>query len=202
MKLRLFGTAVEVSYTLICAAALCVISGFYKTFVYCAAAVVIHESGHLFAMRLTGKFPKRIKISLFEINISDAQRHKRGSLENAFIIFFGPFANFICFIVCYLLYLKGNEISGRFALANLSVGCLNSLPVMTLDGGQLLHILLCKRTNANKAEKIVNVLTVVILIPLAAAGFIMLFRSKYNFSLLFVSGYLVLSLIMRNKSYY
>ncbi len=202
MKLKLCQTYIEVSFTLICAVAVCVISELYKSLIYCISAVIIHEAGHLAAMRLTGKFPERIKISLFEIDISDSQRHTRSERENALIIFFGPAANFICFIVCYLLYLNGSEIFGRFAPANLSVGCFNSLPVITLDGGQLLHILLCKKLSADKAGKIIDILTAAVLVPLAAAGFVVLFQSKYNFSLLFVCGYLILSLIMRNKSYY
>lgn len=202
MKLRLFNLRLEISFALICAAAVCVITGIYKTFLYCAAAVVIHESGHLAAMTIIDKFPERIKISLFEINISDANRHARPSKYNLLIIFFGPAANFICFIVCYLLYLKGNGIFLRTALTNLSVGCLNSLPVMTLDGGQLIYILLCKRLSAENAERIVDVMTLIIIIPLAAAGILLLFRSKYNFSLLFISIYLVMSLIFRKNRYY
>ena len=197
MKFKIFSTELEISFSLICAAAICVISGIYKTFLYCAAAIVIHEAGHLAAMSILGKFPKRIKISLFEINISDYQRHRRSNRDNLIIIFFGPAANFICFIVCYLLYLGGKEIFLSAALTNLSVGCLNILPVMSLDGGQLVYILLCKRHDPERAESIVDLLTVLILVPLASIGFILLFRSKYNFSLLFVCGYLVLSLLMK-----
>ena len=148
-------------------------------------------------MSILGKFPKRIKISLFEINISDYQRHRRSNRDNLIIIFFGPAANFICFIVCYLLYLGGKEIFLSAALTNLSVGCLNILPVMSLDGGQLVYILLCKSHDPERAESVVDLLTVLILVPLASIGFILLFRSKYNFSLLFVCGYLVLSLLMK-----
>ncbi|HCA04998.1 MAG TPA: peptidase M50 [Ruminococcaceae bacterium] len=202
MKLKLKKTELEISYILICAAAVCVISGIYKTVVYCVLAVVIHESGHLAAMKALGYFPKRIKISLFEINISDSNRQNRTARENLIIIFFGPAANFICFIACYLLYLVGKEIFLQAALTNLSVFCLNSLPVITLDGGQFLYILLCKKLEPAKAARIITVLTVIILIPLAAAGFLLLLRSKYNFSLLFVSVYLLMSLFMREDKYY
>ena len=187
MKLKIRQTEIEISYLLLCTA---------------AAAVVIHESGHLIAMKRIGYFPKRIKISLFEINIRDDSRQLRTAKENMLIIFFGPAANFICFLPAFLLYLIGTDRILPFAAANLSVGLFNLLPVMSLDGGQLLYILLSRRRTPGQAEKIVCRLTFICIFPLAALGFVVLFHSHYNFSLLFVCVYLVFSLITRQERYY
>ncbi len=202
MKLRLGATELELSYTLLCAAAVCVLSGLWSRFVWCAAAIAIHEGGHLLVMACSGYFPKRIKISLFAIDITDSARQQRSARENLRIIFFGPFANFICFLPSYLLYLIGIASILPFAAANLSVGLFNLLPVMSLDGGQLLYLLLCRRLPHEKAEKAVDVLTFALLLPLAALGLWVLLESKHNFSLLFVCAYLVLSLLLRDNRYY
>ncbi len=129
MKLHLRHTEVELSYTLLCLTAAAVLLSVTERFVWCALAIMIHESGHLLAMRRCGYFPKRIKISLFAIDITDSARQERTAAQNAFIIFFGPFANFVCFLCGYLLYLKGIVRSLPFAAANLSVGLFNSLPL-------------------------------------------------------------------------
>ena len=132
MKLKIRQTEIEISYLLLCTAAAAVILNVFQSFVYCAAAVVIHESGHLIAMKRIGYFPKRIKISLFEINIRDDSRQLRTAKENMLIIFFGPAANFICFLPAFLLYLIGTDRIFPFAAANLSVGLFNLLPVMSI----------------------------------------------------------------------
>ena len=162
---------------------------------------MIHESGHLLAMIKCGYAPEKIKISAFEIKIFDSKRQSRSEKQNFFIIFFFFAVNFICFIPFYLLYLLGNEFVLPFAISNLSVGMFNLLPVLSLDGGQLIFIILRQRVGADKAEKIVDIITFITIIPLAALGFIVLFESKYNFSLLFVCVYLIVSLLTRGNRY-
>ena len=201
MKLKIADVPVEISYTLICIAAVCVILNIFEGLVWCALAVIIHESGHLLAMLKCGHAPERIKISAFEIKIFDSKRQSRSEKQNFFIIFSGPAVNFICFIPFYLLYLLGNEFVLPFAISNLSVGMFNLLPVLSLDGGQLIFIILRQRVGADKAEKIVDIITFITIFPLAALGFIVLFESKYNFSLLFVCVYLIVSLLTRGNRY-
>lgn len=201
MKLKIADVPVEISYTLICIAAICIILNIFEGLVWCALAVIIHESGHLLAMLKCGHAPERIKISAFEIKIFDSKRQSRSEKQNFFIIFSGPAVNFICFIPFYLLYLLGNEFALPFAISNLSVGLFNLLPVLSLDGGQLIYIILRQRVGADKAERIVDIITFITIFPLAALGFIVLFDSKYNFSLLFVCVYLIISLLTRGNRY-
>ena len=201
MKLKIADVPVEISYTLICIAAICIILNIFEGLVWCALAVIIHESGHLLAMLKCGHAPERIKISAFEIKIFDSKRQSRSEKQNFFIIFSGPAVNFICFIPFYLLYLLGNEFVLPFAISNLSVGLFNLLPVLSLDGGQLIFIILRQRVGADKAERIVDIITFITIFPLAALGFIVLFDSKYNFSLLFVCVYLIISLLTRGNRY-
>lgn len=168
----------------------------------CSFAVVIHESGHLLMMLIFGSKPKKISISLFEIAINDESRQQRSDLQNFLIVFFGPFANFICFIIIFLIYLCSGTDLLKFAYVNLSLCILNLLPVMSFDGGQLLYILLSRRFTGHTAEKAVNIITFIALFPIAVLGFIILFNSDYNFSLLFVCGYIILSLIFKNNRYF
>ena len=74
-------------------------------------AVIIHECGHLFAMLICKSPPDKIKISLFEIKITNSSRQLNTTRQNIFIIFFGPLVNFICFILFYL----GNPIYALLA---------------------------------------------------------------------------------------
>lgn len=202
MKFKFHSTEITVSYLLICLAALGVIVASFQSFAICLFSVAVHESGHILIMCLFGSPPDKIKISPFEISIMDNARQSRKFFQNILIIIFGPFSNLICFILFYLLYLLCNENFFSLAAANLSVGLFNLIPVMSLDGGQLLYLLLCRRLDEALAQKLVNFATFLFIFPLAAAGFLLLLKSKYNFSLLFVSVYLVLSLALKNNRYY
>ncbi len=201
MRFKLGGTEAELSFSLLCAAALCAVSGMMKGFLWCVSAILLHEGGHILMMRRLGYFPERIKISLFEITIEDGGRQSRKAYENALIIFFGPFANFICFSLSFLLYLGGMEKLLPFAAANLSVGLFNSLPVLSLDGGQLLYLGLCRRHAPRFAERAVDAATFCCVFPLAVLGFMLLLRSRYNVSLLFVSLYLAASPLLRREHF-
>ncbi len=202
MKFNILKTEITVSYLIICIAALSIIAGVFDRFLWCVFAVIIHETGHIAAMCCLKTPPQKIKISLFEISISDKKRNERSAKNNFLIIFFGPFVNFICFIIFYLLYLVYGSVFILPATANLSVGLFNALPVLTLDGGQMLFLILSRFYSVKLSEKIVNAVTVAIIFPLAVTGFIILFKSKYNFSLLLVCIYLIFCLVCKDSRCY
>ena len=202
MKFELFRIKFSVSYPLLCLIAVCIILDIFSGFVMCCFAVLIHESGHLIMMLIFGCKPRKINISLFEIAINDDNRQEKSNLQNFLIIFFGPFANFICFILIFLLYLFSGTDFLKFAYVNLSLCILNLLPVISFDGGQMLYLLLSIRFCSRTAEKAVNIITFIALFPIAVLGFVILFNSDYNFSLLFVCGYIILSLIFKNNRYF
>lgn len=103
MKFKIARTRFEVSYALLCLVAVCIILGVFKSFVWCAAAVVVHECGHLAAMVYCGYFPKRIKIALFSIDIIDGERQSRSVRKNLLIIFLELFLILFVFlyVFCY-----------------------------------------------------------------------------------------------------
>ena len=202
MYLSFFKIKLEISYLLLSFLAIIVIAEVFNNFLWCISAVVIHELGHIIPMCMFGYRPEKIKFSLFEISITDNTRQKRSFWQNFFIILFGPFVNFICFISFYLLYLYGKDFYLPIAIANLSVGLFNILPVLSLDGGQLLYLILCRKITERNAERVVDILTFIFIFPLFALGFLLLFNSKYNFSLLFVCVYLIFSLVLKNNRYY
>lgn len=178
MKFRLLNIDFTVSYSLVCLGAICVILNIFLGFLCCVMAVIIHECGHLFAMLICKSPPDKIKISLFEIKITNSSRQLNTTRQNIFIIFFGPLVNFICFILFYLLYLCNSEFLLPIAMANLCTGLFNMLPVMSLDGGQLMYVILCRKFSEKSAERIINITAVIILFPLTVLGFMVLNLAK------------------------
>ena len=94
------------------------------------------------------------------------------------------------------------ELLLTFSIVNLLTGLFNLLPVSNLDGGQAIYLILTQKFTDKTANRIIDVLTVLLIFPISIAGFIVLLNSKYNFSLLLISVYLIITLIIKNSKYF
>ncbi|MCH5298290.1 MAG: site-2 protease family protein [Ruminococcus sp.] len=145
-------------------------------------------------MKLCGFSPNGIKISLFNIEIIETSRHYIDFKADIMITAAGPLVG----IATYLIALP---ICTAFAYVNLLIGLFNLLPAASLDGGQLLYLFLSKHFSGEKSAKIVDIVTLVASFPLLLVGILVLLNSYYNFSLLFLSLYLILSIFIRKDKY-
>jgi len=82
-------------------------------------------------------------------------------------------------------------------MSNLCVAVFNLLPIKYLDGGQLLILLLRSKLDYRRLDLIINIITFVFLVPVAVVGFVFLFNSRYNYSLLFAVLYLICTLVSK-----
>lgn len=103
------------------------ISGFY-------IACILHEAGHIAAIKLTGGRIEQIGLSCFGIKMSATPPD---SLRNGIIVLMsGPAVNLI---TGGILFLAGN--TGYTAFFSLAEGIFNLLPYSFLDGGAMLDML-------------------------------------------------------------
>ncbi|HCW80761.1 MAG TPA: peptidase M50 [Ruminococcaceae bacterium] len=156
----------------------------------CAA---LHEAAHLAAMKAVGEFPREICFTPFGIDIINGSSIGKSYKHDAVVSLAGPLANLAAVAVC--LPVCGKQ-SFMF-VGNAALFLLNILPIVPLDGGQALVFLLCLRMEPAKAEKIVSVISLIFLLPLAIVGFLLLLRSKWNFTLLAAACYLMALLLMK-----
>ncbi|MGN1131235.1 MAG: site-2 protease family protein [Ruminococcus sp.] len=141
------------------------------------------------------KFEVRgFEIRLFEIKIIENKRSLNNLNCDIFVTLMGPCTNILLFFI-FIRFLPS------FAYVNLFLGVFNMLPCNNLDGGQLIYLLLSKRLSYKSVERIIDILTVITVLPVLILGILVLLQSKNNFSLLFISLYLILSLFVRNKKY-
>ena len=159
-------------------------------------AVFIHELGHIIYMCILHTPPDHITFTAFSIDISDKFSHTRNNTKNIFLALAGPLANFIATIIFYTLSIIFNNTFYLPAAINLLIGCFNLLPIISLDGYQIVHTILSTKFTPKTTCYITNCLSVIVLLPVLIFGFILEFRAKYNFSLLIVSLYLITALIL------
>lgn len=161
------------------------------------ACAVLHEAGHLAVMHALGCLPEKICFTLFGIDMVKPQKLNRSYRNEILISFAGPAANFTAAVFCYSFFRLRFPL---FLCANLFLSIWSLLPIEPLDGGQILFYLLCQHWNIVQSQKIISVCSFVVLLPVAIAGFLVLLRSRGNFSLLFASCYLMALLLLRKDS--
>lgn len=168
-------------------------SGIAPVGLFCAA---IHESAHLAVMGAVGEAPQEMRFTPFGIDIIKSAGVNRSYRHDILVSLSGPFANLMAAAICFLFFRLRFPL---FLAANLLLFALNILPIVPLDGGQALISFFCMHVEPEKAVKIVSVVSFCVLVPLAAAGFYILLRYRWNFTLLFVSCYLMALLLMKKE---
>lgn len=199
MRFKLLGTRISVSYWAVALLTLGVLTsakGSY-TIPLCLVSSFLHELGHLYMMHIFGRNVRSVSVSPFEISIKSDTKVLSKSQE-ILITVAGVAVNFFLSLIAFifLLFFDSN-ILFDIIMCNLCIGVFNLLPIRSLDGGQLLSVLLCDKFAPDTCDKIMNILSVILIIPIATAGYYVLFVSRYNYSILFIAVYLTLAIISK-----
>lgn len=199
MRFKLFNIPFYISFPL--AAALCIVLCVDSSMTaFCALInAVLHELGHIIVLKYYGCKIKSITLSLFDINIKKTDCALSINSEIA-VALSGAAANILCSLLFSVLYLCfGLSILKTLSLSALVLACFNLLPVDSLDGGCALMLMMMKRLSLNKSSKILDIISALVLIPMAVCGIILLIKSKYNFTLLFTTCYLTGIILIKKK---
>ncbi len=190
MRFTLSKIEIAVGYEAVAALAMVLLLDHSGRTVSCLIAAALHESGHLLMMLLRSCHIRRITVRLFDVQIlSDEPKSRRDDL---LITAMGVITNFLSAGIFSLFW-------RRLALSNLVIGVFNLLPIGSLDGGHLMRLLLSGRMSYRAVDRIEKILSFVFLIPFFFLGIFVLLRTKYNYSLLAVSLYLLAVLLLKRE---
>ncbi len=163
------------------------------TILMCLLASLLHEAGHALAMLIVHDRPCRVTMGIFGISIERTRERYLSYAAMAAVSAAGPLMNIVCGI--------GLWFAGCYtgALIHAALALFNGLPILSLDGGEALYALLCLRFSEDTALRAVRLVSVAVLFPLAVIGFRLLLSDNHNFTLLLMSGYLILLLFLKEK---
>ncbi|MBQ2971372.1 MAG: hypothetical protein IJE16_02350 [Ruminococcus sp.] len=188
MKSELSGVKFEVSFLTVALMSIVIIIDTSNKVLLCFLCALIHEGGHLLSMFIFSVKPRGIKLRLFDIVI-DADSGK-SFFADLVITLSGPLLNLLfAFVFYYIDY--------TMFVMNLLLGVFNLLPLESFDGGHALYLLLCRKFSVFTSLLIIRVLTFVLLVPMFILGVLVLFSSKYNYSLLLIALYLLAILFLK-----
>ena len=161
---------------------------------WCLAASLMHETGHVIAVLLLERQPVRVELGVFGMRMLQRESASLGYRRKLCILLAGPLVNLAC---AGLLFLTGQ--AGLVMGIHLVIGLFNLLPIEPLDGGQALLCLLAAHGDIGRAETVVLGLSLVLLFGLLVVGFYVLLAGGYNFTLLAVGLYLGLLIVHKHK---
>lgn len=140
---------------------------------YALFACLLHEFGHLIAMKITGQ--KIDSLIFYGAGIKILKQkccQISGFINDAFVLSAGCFVNFLIFLFC-MVFKSDNTL--LFGYINLIIGLFNMLPIHSLDGGALILLFInrfYKSGTAINYEKYLKELNIFLCISLMAVFFI------------------------------
>ena len=156
-------------------------------------STLIHETGHLIAMKIFKAYPSEISLNLGTIRILNNAIVTNN--ENLLILLFGPLANLAFFLIFINI-----ESFKLFAIINLALFIFNLLPIEGLDGGSILKLALRFRFSEQKVDRILFIITLLFAAALIFVFVFLLFGGRLNFSIPILFLYLTLPLIIKKIS--
>ena len=166
----------------------------YSTIIF----AILHEIGHLLALKHFKISIEEFKVSLFGGNIKILNNNKIQYYQNAIISFCGPLVNLFFFVLFYLLniFLK-NKFINEIYVINLVLAAFNLLPFYNFDGGKILTSILMNFLQEKTVNYIITITSFIILIPFTyLAVYIFMLDSK-NFYLLVSAVLMLLTIIFK-----
>lgn len=169
--------------------------------VYGLLCAAVHELGHLAVIKACKAPVGEISLRLFGIRIRMRANTRLSYRQELCIALAGSMANLALAAGAYGLFRAGvcPRQAGAVALFSLIIGGFNLLPMAALDGGTALEAALCTRIRPERASMVINILSFCLIVPLGAAGLVLMLETRFNFSLLLVAVYLAAMLVFKER---
>ncbi|MBQ9940273.1 MAG: hypothetical protein IJO74_01895 [Clostridia bacterium] len=159
---------------------------------FCA---LLHETGHLVAMRVAGVSADRVDILLFGAKIK--MNGYLGYGTDMLIYASGAIANLMAALSAYVIYFNYQSTIVMFVIiSNIFYALFNMLPIRGLDGGEFLECLLMNYFHPYTAWKTCVWVSYIFTLLLSVISLWLISISGTNFSLFFIT----LSLFMGIES--
>lgn len=193
-RVRISSGYVPIAVLCICAAM------FGDRFPASLLCVILHEAGHVLMLLRFGAEVVDIRLGFMSADIIDREKTVRPRREETLITLAGPAANLLCApLFCAVFRVSGARFFADCAMMSIVLCVFNLLPISGTDGGVLFEALLAKACGITTAERVLTVCTAILLLPLSTAAFLILLRTRRNFTLLFAALCMIYSMTNTRK---
>ena len=198
MQFKIFNTEVKISFTFFSLILLLFCFNKEKVLLQTVLFSVLHEIGHLIALRIFKVEIEAFSLSLFGGNISRKTLNSTKYLQDVLIYFSGPFLNLFLYIIFILFYNNSDfYLYKELATVNLFICLFNLLPFYSFDGGKILLSVFKIFFSEKASEAIVTAASFVVAVPFTAFTITLFLKNPGNFHLVILSMFMLLSLILK-----
>lgn len=198
MQFKLKNIKIKISFSFF-ALLLILISVQKNEYIYISlASAILHEIGHLVSLFYFNADILEFNISAFGANIKRGFLNKTNYFEDFLISFSGPLFNLLAWGLFHLIYLvKPNELLLEIAIINFVLALFNLLPFNNFDGGKILKIILKIKFNDLLADKILKIISVIILVGFTLFSVKAFTADFNNFYCIFISFLLLITFLTK-----
>ncbi len=198
MQFRIKKINVTISFTFFALILLVVVFRKSELLYLTCIFAILHEIGHLIALRKAGVIITGFKISCFGGNIKTENFKKIKTKEEVMILLLGPFVNFCFFVLFFVLNsFLNKKIFTQIYLVNLCLFVFNMLPFYNFDGGKIIEVLLKNKLNEKASNMAVTCISFIVLIPFCWFSIKVFLLNNNNFYYLIVSALMLLTIILK-----
>ncbi|MBR4270782.1 MAG: site-2 protease family protein [Clostridia bacterium] len=177
--------------------------GYFSLLFFYVLTLVLHECAHAFVAQKLGYKLNHITLMPYGAAVSgqDCFFSKTDEIKVALA---GPILNlFISVFGCALWWIEPvtYAYTSEFVYSNWVVGIVNLLPIFPLDGGRILHAILCKKYSSKQAIDTVRKVGI-ILSSLLIVGFLITTIYVPNYTMLVFGGFVFISSVVQDKASY
>lgn len=192
MHLNFKGTRVEIGFSFVLVVTAMLLFFEEKIVLLSVLSSVLHELGHLFLMKLFKEKIERVVFGAFGVRIEKIAFSGISYKKEIAVALGGILMNLGLTAVSFSIYLLFHLQSALiFAIINLLVALMNSIPMKSLDMGKALSFLLMMKFTEEKADSIMKIISFIFFILFSAFTAFYCVSIKLNFSLIAVAIYLL-----------
>lgn len=157
---------------------------------------LIHELAHMCAGLSLKLKPKALEVQAFGISIV-FESFENLEKNKIIIASAGPFINILIAILVSFIHIKASSI---IVNTNVLLAILNLVPIYPLDGGRILHAIICLKNGKKIADEVVYKTSNALVIVMTALSSILILVYK-NIGLFLIIAYLWVIVLKENKRY-
>ena len=150
-------------------------------------AAVFHECGHLTVAFILHTPPNELSVSCFGMRLLMDDIDRLCTSDAILIASGGPFFNAILATTFYIL-----KVDPIYAQFHVVMAIFNLLPIMPLDGGQIVHLCFGKILSPKSLYILEDILFFLVWIVLFILSLYVLYQPSHNITLAIVSFYLII----------
>ncbi|MCX7748427.1 MAG: site-2 protease family protein [Clostridia bacterium] len=166
--------------------------GHLSKFLQIFVSILLHELGHVILAEILGA--KVNSITILPIGIKASMEENALSVKKKVLVYLGgAIVNILLLLLSFMAdtyYLGNTGNMGFFIFTNLCLAVFNLLPIIPLDGGNIVRELLNDKVGFIKANIYIRKISEITLIGLVSIGIVQLHNNIFNFSLILIGIYI------------